>query len=222
MITYLLFLSFSLYLLAILLLCRGNLESIINQEVSWPHTVQLKQASGFRMQMSGQKWPWSILCSQLISFSLPLSRNRSEVQKWILVIHMKTSLSVAQSQPLEFQIKPDRTWAPICHPLFSPWTRWQHHNHMSLSNADKSKRNISNRYQPNWEECANAQFSSDRSEQVLAQSYGMGWNSQAFMRIHNSNLWDIVEKMPHQVPDEEVFWLPYVFPMTIHRYLKRK
>lgn len=79
--SHFLFLSFSLYLLAILLLRRGNLECTINQVVSWPHTAQPKQASGFRMQMSRQTWAWSILCRQFISFSLPLSRNRSNVKK---------------------------------------------------------------------------------------------------------------------------------------------
>lgn len=110
------------------------------------------------------------------------------------VIHVKTSLDVAQNQPLELQIKPDTSsWVPMCHSLFTPWMRWQHHKHRSIPQQCWQKQEEYFKQIPTRERCANTQPSNDRSEQVLAQSYRMGCNSHAFMRIHNSNLWNIVQ-----------------------------
>lgn len=116
------------------------------------------------------------------------------------VIHVKTSLDVAQNQPLEFQIRPDTfSWVPMCHSLFSPWMRWQHHKHRSIPWQCWQKQDKYFKQIPTRERCANAQSSNDRSEQVLAQSYRMGWDVTAMPSwgdsnaLHDSNLWDIVQ-----------------------------
>lgn len=129
--------------------CAGAIWSAqLIRGFSWPHTVQPKQASSFRMQMSGQKQAWSILCSQLISFSLPLSRNRSDIKKWILLYMWRHPLMLLRISPWNSKSSLIHLLEYLCATLCShpEWGDNTTSTGPSLSNADKSKRNISNRY----------------------------------------------------------------------------